>query len=145
MTEEEQVDAYRVRFRLGPVGSWHHADGRLYLNDCWYFRPDGTGVYYDNDVTGSLRTTSNFKWHSIEDRTISCLITETDMWLEAGTSWEEEWQTIHYDFKIVQTECGAQVAMYTIVEDIVEDSFGVEVGNGSWSAYEPVILFDPQN
>jgi len=163
MTAEEQVDAYRVRFRfrLGPVGCWCHALSKsLSLSECWTFNPDGSGLYQDRDIVGYPRDESEFVWHSVGDWKLSYLVTKTSIkdygffypiepggecnqWMEPEPEEPETWHTIDYGFKLVQTKYGDKVAMYSITDGEIDRGFSVEVGNGTWSADQLVALIEP--
>lgn len=152
MDNAKEIEAYRERFNRAPLGQWSTAVGTFssMMDQVWEFYPDGTGKYTDYGAFGGAQGETFFEWRELADRTIEFRVTqwvEVD-WDETEDEVEEDkaediegpmnWITIRYDFKVVQHDCGDEVAMYDVGQ---QESGGEYIG--FWMSLAPLAYIGP--
>lgn len=112
------IEEYRVRFRIAPLGQWATAQGTFdaVSNDLFTFHPDHTGVIrYGSVFSGEAEV--GFEWREKSERAIEVRYTDED---ETDTT--EPWDEIAYDFKTKESDTGGEVVMYENGQDGFWDS-----------------------
>ncbi len=102
-SDGERINAYRDRFKAGPVGTWTSCQGTfdMIMSEEWIFRPDGTGEAWSNRDELITR----FRWRSVRDLVIE-MLDLSDGHDEPTTNRDDEWQPVEYDFSITSTDYG---------------------------------------
>ena len=139
MTSEEKIANYREEFRSNPLGLWTWACGTFstMMDEDWEFLADGTGIINHFGTFHNFRGVTEFEWKSVADYTLSCRVTKHRwLYVEAdGELWEEQdeedwpegmssnWGKVRYDFHVVQSDCGSEVAMCSVQGDVKQAGF----------------------
>lgn len=125
------IEDYRDKFRTAPVGRWSQAVGTFstVMDELWEFSADHSGRILETGPFGGERGETLFEWKEVGDFTIACRVTQRahdaededdegeqddDVEEEAAVEpehWEEQWETIRYDFAMPPTDGGDTVTM----------------------------------
>ena|SRR6476469_9109047 len=107
---QSKIAEYRERFRLSPIGQWSSLQGsfEVMMGEVWQFNYDYTGkIRYYSVLQGEEEIL--FEWKEKSERTI--LIKTID---SEDTSDADEWETVEYDFKLVQHDKGTEIGMVQV-------------------------------
>ena len=138
-TIEEEIEDYRQEFRSSPLGRWTWACGTFstIMDEDWEFFPDGTGIINHFGTFHNFRGVTEFEWKPVADYTLSCRVTKHRwLYVEAdGKVWEEQgeedwpkgmsssWGRVCYDFHVTMSDCGSEVAMCSVQDDVMQAGF----------------------
>lgn len=111
---EQQLEAYRRRFRRAPVGEWGTARGTFeaLTSETLVFAPDGTGTLgYDGALSGERQAA--FAWREKAAQVIEVRYVDEE---DSGEG-DEEWDAVAYDFKLIEHDAGAEVVIYEVGQE----------------------------
>ncbi|MDV6236764.1 hypothetical protein CH379_014140 [Leptospira ellisii] len=100
-----EIESLRNRYRTETIGRWVSCQGTFNVirNSEWTFYRNGQGFKVERSLReGEIRT--GFFWRKNAEYSI-------DIYEEEG-----EWQTVHYDFRVVATDVGPLPALVEIDE-----------------------------
>lgn len=135
------TDSSRDPFKAGPVGRWSQAVGTFgaVMDEHWEFRADGTGRILETGPFGGEDGEILFEWKPVSDFCISCRVTqrpELDIKDDAEEEEEaDEWETVRYGFKAIQTDAGDIIAMCEALQDGT-------LGDDFWLSHAPLANSD---
>ncbi len=104
MKNEALIHQYQSKFRHHLIGKWTTKAGTFsMMRDTFEFKADGTGIW--TIASGMGEAIIKFEWRTkaaftIEFREIDAEFEEIDDWL-----------TIHYDFRLLQTDVSEAVIL----------------------------------
>lgn len=107
---QSKIAEYRAKFRISPIGEWSslHGSFEVMMGEVWQFNSEYTGIIrYYSVLQGEEEIL--FEWKEKSERTI--LIKTID---SQDTSDADEWETVEYDFKLVQHDEGTEVGMVQV-------------------------------
>jgi hypothetical protein len=116
------LEEARRRFAHSLVGSWSTAVGTFgsVIDQRWEIRADGTGQYTDTGPFGTPRLETHFEWRQNSKATFELRLVRR-VALQPGDEPEPElddeerqWQTIRYDFIMVNTDTGSRIGMIDV-------------------------------
>ena len=110
--DEQKLEEYRRRFGRAPVGEWAAARGTFdsVTSETVTFAPDGTGTLkYDGAFSGSKETA--FEWREKAPQVVEVRYAADD-----GEE-EEEWDSVAYDFKLIEHDAGAEVVIHEVGQE----------------------------
>lgn len=93
---------YRTRFKNTLLGRWQSTEGSFSMisGSIFDFYPNGIGKFTEYSF-GGITEEIHFHWKSTQDYTI-----------ELQEEYESDWVKIEYDFKIIESDSGMQLALY---------------------------------
>ena len=111
---EQKLEEYRRRFRRAPVGEWATARGTFdsLSSETVTFSPDGTGTLgYDGALSGAKALA--FEWREKAPQVVEVRYADD---ADSGGD-DEEWDSVAYDFKLIEHDAGAEVVIYEVGQE----------------------------
>lgn len=108
---EQKLEECRRRFRNAPVGEWSTARGTFdsLSSERVVFAPDGTGTL-DSGSAFSGEQQLKFEWREKAPQVVEVRYVDD----AAAVENDEVWDTVAYDFKLVEHDAGAEVVLHEV-------------------------------